>query len=114
MPADLEDLPADLEATFFEFLTMYDENLKNSKNPQKIHMWLRAIKKIIAILGDFWAFYDISKILVDLKDMPHASQEFLGCRMCLDLSYLARIAPNMVFFSLQKQYDHNFRTTWSA
>ena len=45
VPEDLEDLPADLEATFFNFLITYDENFKKPKNPQKIHLWLRAIKK---------------------------------------------------------------------
>ena len=66
MPADLKDLPAGLKAKFFEFLTMYDKNLKQSKNPPKIHVWLRP----------FWEIFGpitISKILVDLKDMPHAS-----------------------------------------
>ena len=53
MLADLENLPADLDATFFDFLTTFDENLKKSMNSQNIHMGLMAIKKNLP----FWAIF---------------------------------------------------------
>ena len=78
MPANLEDLPADLKN--------YYGNLKKSMNPQNINMGLWAIKIGFAILGYFGAFYD----------------NFLGCIMPV-----CGCAPKIVFafFILETDFE---------